>query len=171
MEFFDRGICPGDAGRALKLPDKGMKWAVHVKGRSEVLQTGDGGITEVFTERQRQTRLAESSGCRQKNDLAVAFLCVVPTMPQQSNLLGPADQGGQTLRSPAIEASASPAFAGDAPYPSGAGNSFEFVRPEVLILEGDTGKAMGQFANQHGIGRCRRLNSCRQIQRLADRNP
>ena len=41
----------------------------------------------------RHARLAEACRCGQENELAVAFLRVVPAALQQADLLGPADQG------------------------------------------------------------------------------
>ena len=103
--------------------------------------------------------------------MAIAFLCVFPAAPQQANLLGPADQRGQALRGPAIEASSSPAFACDAPQHRRIGNSLEFTRPEVVVVECGARKTTGQFGHHHGIWRRHSLNSCRQIQCLTDGNP
>ena len=70
---------------------------------------------------------------------------MVPAAAQQTEFLGAADQWRQALDDPGIEASARPAFANDAPQPSGTGNALEFVGPKVLVFERGTGKTERQF--------------------------
>ena len=100
--------------------------------------------------------------------MPVAVLRVVPTAPQQTDLLSATNEWRQALDNPAIEASSDPTLTHYAPQPQLAGNSLKFAWPEVLIIESGAGQVTGQFPDHDTVGRRHSLHPCCQVQCLAD---
>lgn len=86
-----------------------------------------------------QPRLGHSRWRRQKNDLAVALVNTVPTLPHRADFVGAADQRHHALAGSSREAADGAILADDCPDAGRPWNPLEGLRPKIFVAEGGAG--------------------------------
>ena len=100
--------------------------------------------------------------------MPLAVFGLLPSAQQQRDLLVTADQRRQARRLPRLEAPFGPTLARDPPGGQRLGEALEALRPEVVELEQAAEQPPRRLADDHAAGRRERLQSRREIRRLAD---
>ena len=115
-----------------------------------------------------QTRLANSGLAGQQDDMPLAVFDLLPSAQQQRDFLVTADQRRQARRLARLEAPFGLTLAFDPPGGKRLGEAFEPPGPELLEIEHAAEQPPRRLADDHAAGRRERLQSRREVGRLAD---
>ena len=160
-------VVPAEAGRVPELLDHRPQRGVRVVGRAEVAEADARLLAESLPHRQRDAGLPDARLAEEQNHLALAVLGRLPTIQQQRQLLGAADE----RRGPRELAGLEPAFdrrlAAHAEGPHRARHPLQRRGLQLVELEPAPEEASRGLGDHHGARLRDLLQAGREVRRLA----
>jgi hypothetical protein len=161
-------VMRGEACRALELRDDRVEHTIGVVGRAEMGNCDVRLARQLLTKGVQQPRLANARFARDQDHLAVAVLGPAPAFQQHGQLVLTSDQRRHALPMEGLEAAIGGAFALDHEGGDRLCKALDPRRTKVGQLEQRADQPPGRLTDDDAAGRGKRLQTSRQVRRLAD---
>ena len=171
LELVELGGCrlvAAESERPFERVDGGIERTIDVVRRALQSQRAVDLVRQALAQRIHDARLADPRLSRQQHHLAVALLRQVPAFGEKSDLLLAPHEGRQPRPGSGLEAAGGVAHPDDAPGAGGLGNALEGMLTQVRVLEAASRELARAIADDDGVGLGQRLQSRRQVGRVAE---